>query len=50
MGMGLNGFNVKQIRDHPFKTLACFRGGGVKRLPNLRKDSTKKLPTVGDGP
>ena len=35
------------FRDHPFKTSACFRGGGVKNLPNLPTDSTKKLPTVG---
>ena len=35
------------IRDHPFKTSACFRGGGVKNLPNLPTDSTKKRPTVG---
>ena len=35
------------LRDHPFKTSACFRGGGVKNWPNLQTDSTKKLPTVG---
>ena len=35
------------LRDHPFKTSACSRGGGVKNLPNLPTDSTKKLPTVG---
>ena len=35
------------IKDHPFKTSACSRGGGVKNLPNLPTDSTKKLPTVG---
>ena len=35
------------LRDHPFKTLACFRGGGVKNWPNLPTDSTKKLPMVG---
>ena len=35
------------LRDHPFKTSASFRGGGVKNLPNLPTDSTKKLPTVG---
>ena len=35
------------IRDHPFKTSACSRGGGVKNLSNLPTDSTKKLPTVG---
>ena len=37
----------RHIRDHPFKTSACSRGGGVKNLPNLPMDSTKKLPTVG---
>ena len=37
----------RKHRDHPFKTSACFRGGGVKNLPNLPTDSTKKLPTVG---
>ena len=35
------------IRDHPFNTSACLREGGVKNLPNLPTDSTKKLPTVG---
>ena len=35
------------LRDHPFKTSACSRGGGVKNLPNLPTDSTKKLLTVG---
>ena len=35
------------FRDHPFKTSACLRGEGVKNLPNLSTDSTKKLPTVG---
>jgi hypothetical protein len=30
------------VRDHPFKTSACLRGGGVKHLPNLPTDSTKK--------
>ena len=35
------------VRDHPFKMSACLRGGGVKNLPNLPTDSTKKLPTVG---
>ena len=35
------------VWDHPFKTSACSRGGGVKNLPNLPTDSTKKLPTVG---
>ena len=29
------------IRDHPFKTSARLRGGGVKNLPNLPADSTK---------
>jgi hypothetical protein len=37
---------VIALRDHPFKTSACSRGGGVKNLPNLLTDSTKKLPTV----
>ena len=36
---------LKAIWDHPL--FACFRGGGVKNLPNLRMDSTKKMPTVG---
>ena len=31
-------------RDHPFKTSAFFRVGGVKNLPT---DGSKKLPTVG---
>ena len=35
------------LRDHPFKTSACLRGVGVKNLPNLPTDSSKKLPTVG---
>ena len=35
------------LRDHPFRTSAFFRGGGVKNLPNLPTDSSKKLPTVG---
>ena len=38
-------FNLQ--RDHPFKTLACLKAGGVKNLPNLPTDSTKNLPTVG---
>ena len=29
------------IRDHPLKTSACSRGGGVKNLINLLTDSTK---------
>jgi hypothetical protein len=36
------------IGDHPFKTSAFFRGGGVKNLPNLPTDSSKKLPTVAE--
>ena len=36
-----------RIRDHPFKTSACLRGGGVKNWPNLPTDSSKKLPTEG---
>ena len=35
------------VRDHPLKMSAFFRGGGVKNLPNLPMDSSKKLPTVG---
>ena len=38
---------ISCFRDHPFKTSACLRGGGVKNLPNLPTDSTKKLPTGG---
>ena len=33
--------------DHPSKTSALFKGGGVKNLPNLPTDSSKKLPTIG---
>ena len=29
------------LRDHPFKTSACSRGGGVKIFPNLPTDSGK---------
>ena len=39
--------NDMLLRDHPFKTSAFLRGGGVKNLPNLPTDSSKKLPTVG---
>ena len=35
------------LGDHPFKMSACSRGEGVKNLPNLQTDSTKKLPMVG---
>ena len=35
------------VRDHPFKTSAHLRGGGVKNWPNLPTDSSKKLPTEG---
>ena len=38
---------ARYIRDHPFKTSACLRGGGVKNWPNLPTDSSKKLPTEG---
>ena len=34
-----------KLSDHPFLTLAFFRGGGVKKLPNLTTDSSKKMPT-----
>ena len=30
------------LRDHPFKTSVFFRGRGVKNLPNLPTDSSKK--------
>ena len=43
----LEGNKINAIRDHPFKTSAFFRGGGVKNLPNLPMNSSKKLPTVG---
>ena len=39
--------NYVKVWDHPFKTSALLRGGGVKNLPNLPMDSSKKLPTVG---
>ena len=45
--MGGVGGSKSVERDHPFKTLACSRGGGVKNLPNLPTDGTKKLPTGG---
>ena len=35
------------LRDHPFKTLAFSRRGGVKNWSNLPTDSSKKLPAVG---
>ena len=41
------GSEIRTERDHPFKTSAFLKGGGVKNLPNLSTDSTKKLPTVG---
>ena len=40
-------FDLVLLRDHTFKTSACSRGGGVKNLPNLPTDSTKKQATVG---
>ena len=40
-------FSICLPRDHPFKTSAFFRGGGVQNSPNLPTDSIKKLPTVG---
>ena len=42
-----NKFSLITVRDHPFKTSALLRGGGVKNLPYLPTDSSKKLPTVG---
>ena len=35
------------LRYHPFKMSACSRGGGVKNLPNLPTDSTKKCQQQG---
>ena len=35
------------LRDHPLKTSSFFRGVGVKNLPNLPTDSSKKMPTEG---
>ena len=34
--------SVDYFRDHPFKTLTIFRWGGIKNLPNLPTDSSKK--------
>ena len=31
-----------KLRDHPFKASVFFRVGGVKNLPNLLTDSSKK--------
>ena len=31
---------LQAVRDHPFKTSAGTRGGGVKNWPNLPTDST----------
>ena len=42
----INKMASNSLRDHPFKTSAFFRGEGVKNLPNLPTDSSKKLPTV----
>ena len=33
---------LRSIRDHPFKTSAYFRGGGIKNWPNLPMDNNKK--------
>ena len=41
LGSTHNNLLHESIRDHPFK------GGGVKNLPNLPTDSSKKLLTVG---
>ena len=35
------------IRDHPFRKLAFFRGREVKNLPNLPMDINQKLQMVG---
>ena len=39
MNFNSRGFS---LRDHPFKTSAFFRAVGVKNLPNLPSDSSKK--------
>ena len=39
----------KDTRDHPFKTSAFFREGGVKNWSNLPTDSSKILPMEGGG-
>ena len=41
-------WKVKLLREHPCKTLAIFKGGGVKILQNLPTDSSKKMPK-GEG-
>ena len=38
----------RYIRDQPFKTLAFFKGVGVKNLPNLPTHCSKKLRTGGN--
>ena len=38
--------NQFRKRDHPFKTSARSRGGGVKNLPNLPMDSTIKVKSA----
>ena len=38
---------IPHIRDHPFKMLSVFRGGGVKNMPNLPMDSSIKILTEG---
>ena len=43
----VDGHPTSNIRDHSFKTLAFFRGRGVKNLPT---DSFQKLPKKGGPP
>ena len=38
---------TEMVWDHPFKTSEFFRVGGVKNLPNLPTDNSKKMPTEG---
>ena len=45
----INKMASNSLRDHPFKTSAFFRGEGVKNLPNLPTDSSKKADGRGVG-
>ena len=40
-------FSSHLSRNHSFKMLSFFRGGGVKNWPNLLPDKSKKLPSGG---
>ena len=47
MEVNIESHFVKVLRDHPFKTSAFLRGGGVKNLPNLPTDSSKNCRWQG---